>query len=518
MRKKLLCLAALITALGILISGCGGGDKSTSAVKLSNDGSKITEEPTELTIFCIRSDSEKTEDLDVWKEIAKKTNVSLKTTNATSVSDANQMINTMLASGELPDLIIYSNIKEFAQRYGVEGAFAKIDEIISDETPNLKKQFDRPEVKTFVTATDDHIYYVPKILPGSIPASGWFVRQDWLDKLSLSQPTNIDEYYEVLKAFRDRDPNGNGKNDEVPYFCRFSNVDALLEMQNIRAGWGVKDGKVYYSPASDEYKDGMSLIVKWYSENLIDKEIYTRGGKSREKLFGDNVGGSTHDYFGTTAQFNDLLKDSVPGFNVVAIAPPGGKEYTLRATVHTGGAAISAASDKKEVAIRFLDYLYSEEGSRYMNFGIESKQYDMKDGKPYYNDSILHGSDTAINELAKVGSCSDFPFIQDFWYEEQWLTDEAKRGMDMYKSGDYIIEPFPTLSYTSEEKDRYTELYTSISTYVSEHKQKWVLGSEDIESSFASYQQEIKKLGLDEMVKIQQAAYDRYIKSIKDSK
>ena len=132
MRKKLLCLAALITALGILISGCGGGDKSTSAVKLSNDGSKITEEPTELTIFCIRSDSEKTEDLDVWKEIAKKTNVSLKTTNATSVSDANQMINTMLASGELPDLIIYSNIKEFAQRYGVEGAFAKIDELISD--------------------------------------------------------------------------------------------------------------------------------------------------------------------------------------------------------------------------------------------------------------------------------------------------------------------------------------------------------------------------------------------------
>lgn len=514
--RRMVKLVVLIISAMLVLSACGNNSEVSGTIKLNDEnGSLITKEPTELTIFCVRNDNNLTEELDVWKEVAKKTNITLKTTNSTNVSDASLMLNTMLASGELPDMIIFSNIKKYAEQYGKEGAFVPIDELISDDTPNIKAQFERPEVKNFITATDGHVYYVPKILPGNIPANGWFIRQDWLDKLGLKAPTTVDEYYEVLKAFRDKDPNGNGKADEVPFFCRFKNADGLLEMQNVPAGWGIKDGNVCYYPATQEFKDAISLVAKWYAEDLIDKEIFTRGSKSREKLFGENLGGSTHDYFGTTAQFNDLLAESVPGFKVVAIEPVGGKEYTTRAITHTGGAVISAASTKKEVAIRFLDYLYSEEGSRFMNFGIEGQQYDMKDGKPYYNDSILHGNDTAINELASVGACSDFPFIQDFWYEEQWLTEEALKGFKLYKDTKCCVEPFPTLSYTDEELDRFTILETNITTYVEEYKQKWIMGSENIEATFDAYVKGLEKMGIKEFEEIQQKAYDRYMKANK---
>lgn len=137
-------MAALLTASAMLLSGCG--DEKT----VLNDGSSaagefaITKEPTELSLFMVRPDSRRQEELAVWKEIAELTNVSLKSVNSTSISDVEQAFNTLLASGNLPDIVAYGDGKEAFSRYGMEGAFARIDELISDDTPNIKKQFERP--------------------------------------------------------------------------------------------------------------------------------------------------------------------------------------------------------------------------------------------------------------------------------------------------------------------------------------------------------------------------------------
>lgn len=513
--KRIISLLSMALAIVLAFCSCGGSDDAGN-VKL-NDGSAgeyaITTEPTELTLFMVRNDDKVVEELPVWQEIAKLTNISLKTANSTSISDVNQALTTMLASGQLPDIVVSTNIKNFAEEYGMQGAFVKLNEMVNaEDTPNLKAQLDRLEVKNTITASDGNVYYIPDISPDDVPANGWFIRKDWLDKLGLGIPTNIDEYYNALKAFREQDPNGNGQKDEVPYLYRFKSPDALLEMQNVPTRWGVdENGKVYYSPITNEFKDGMKLMAKWYAEGLIDKEIYTRGSKSREKLFGDNLGGSTHDYFGTTAQFNDLLAETIPGFKLVAIAPPGGKEYSARAAATSGGASIAASSAKKEVAVRFLDFLYSEVGSRFQNFGIEGVHYDMKDGKPYFRDFVIHGEDTAINVLSKSGAAADLPYVQDFWYEEQWLTEEALKGFELYMNNDLTEKPFPTLSYTKEEKDRFTVLNSAIDTYTQENLQKWVFGAADVDSTFDSYVEQIKSMGIDELVSIVQSAYDRYI-------
>ena len=91
--------------------------------------------------------------------------------------------------------------------------------------PNIKAYFDEnPDQRKALEWIDGKIYYIPCIGDGDV-SMGWFIREDWLDNLGLEMPKNVDEYYNVLKAFKTQDPNGNGIDDEIPYFNRNAGVD-----------------------------------------------------------------------------------------------------------------------------------------------------------------------------------------------------------------------------------------------------------------------------------------------------
>lgn len=509
--KKFMKLTAAAMAIAML-AACGGGDSGGNTQTADNSDSPylIAEEPTELTLFAITDT--RIDDTEVWKKIEEMTNIRIRTVSSSSNSDADTAMNTMLMSGEIPDLIFSTNMKTFANEYGPDGAFAAIDELVSDETPNLNKQLERKEISSFITNYDGHAYYMCGVNPDTV-SQGWMIRQDWLDKLGLEAPTNPEEFYNVLKAFKTQDPNGNGQADEVPYISRFGTVDDLDFIFNATPEWTVdENGKVYYGPTTQDFKTAYENIAKWYAEGLIDQEIYTRGAKSRDQLFGNNTAGVIHDWFGSTAQFNDILAESVPGFRLVAFAPPneGHVEYTRRDVAITQGVAIGANSDKKEYAIKLLDFLFSETGSRLMNFGIEGETYDLVDGRPVFKDFVINGDKTAIQILTELGACS-LVYEQDFDYERQWLNEDAKAGSDMYINNGYLTTKFPGLSYTEEEYSRLNEIMTNVDTFRSERCQQWVFGSADVASTFDAYLAELDRLGLQEATEIQQAAYDRYM-------
>ena len=118
---KMKKLIALMGAAVFLISGCGNTEKEKGSINLVNDGSaKITEVPTELTIFFTGAPNAYLEELPVWQEIAKRTNVSLKTVNSKSVSDVVTAFNTLMASGELPDIVVYGDGKASFSKFGMD--------------------------------------------------------------------------------------------------------------------------------------------------------------------------------------------------------------------------------------------------------------------------------------------------------------------------------------------------------------------------------------------------------------
>ena len=155
------------------------------------------------------------------------------------------------------------------------------------------------------TAADGHIYYIPGTLApigsGNVPSEAFFIRQDWLDKLGLKVPATVDEYYEVLKAFKTQDPNGNGQADEIPYFDRAGTINDLYQLFAAHADYYINDqGQYVNGRTEDAYKNAVKELAKWYREGLIDPEIFTRGQQAREQLLSSNIGGATHDWISST--------------------------------------------------------------------------------------------------------------------------------------------------------------------------------------------------------------------------
>lgn len=524
--KRAVAGAVVFSVASALFAGCGGGKEdgivsgtspapSTQATAGATQNFLASKTPVTMSIH-MHSFGAFDDAWPVFTEAAKRTNVTLKGTIAKTVTDKNEAFNLMVASGNIADIVTSTKVN--MDKFGQEGAFEPLNDLIDKHAPNIKKFLEkRPDVKAVGTAADGKMYFLP-FAPDGEAASGWFIRQDWLDALGLQTPKTVDEYYKVLKAFKEQDPNKNKKADEVPYFTRDNNtaVYGLLALWGADHDYYLKDGKIAFGPIEPTFKTGISAIAQWYKEGLIDREIFTRGAKAREVMLGDNIGGSTRDWFASTAAFNTSLKDKVPNLNFVPIAPPAdinGKvvEYTARATVSTNGWGISSSSKYKEEAIKYFDYWYTEEGRRLANFGVEGITYQLVDGKPKFTDEILK-SGAVTQTLWKYGVNLEFGYHQDFEYERQYLNPVAEKGMSEYINNKYPRQQIPTLAYTSAEESKLKNLESNIKTYVMESSQKWVLGAEPVEGNYNAFVAQLKTMGVEEVLKIKNEAYARYVK------
>ena len=504
-------IAFLLTA--VLVFGAVACTKQPT-----NDGAAIntgdakypaSDTPITLTVFGldrIPFDN----DYPVFKEAANYTNVTLRGVIPKSVSDEAQAFNTMVSSGELADIIMH--YKDEINKYGAEGMYAPLNDLIDEHAPHIKAFLaENDDVKRFITAADGNIYCIP-FVPAGETAKGWFVREDWLENLNMEVPTDLDGFYDMLVAFRDDDPNGNGIKDEVPYFNR-GKSDGVLDLAIFWGGypsWYVKDGVVHYGSIEPEFKEAMTQIAKWYEEGLIDKEIYLRDPNARELFLGDNTGGVTHDWVGSTAQYNDQYQKQNPNFKFAVIAPPTGVETSRRERLRQEAWGLSSTNVNLEASIKYMDFFFTEEGQRLMNFGIEGTHYDLVDGKAVFKPEVLNSDKTVLDTIKESGAQMAMGFLQDFEYEKQWLNQFAIDGMDMYTSNDYMDE-IPVFMRTVEEDKRYASLITAIRTYQEESFQKWVLGVEKVEASWDKYLNEMNRLNIEEMIEIQQSAYDRFM-------
>jgi putative aldouronate transport system substrate-binding protein len=506
MKKSVLKIIAFAAALAVL-AGCSGKKNGDNGESKKNS---------ELSIFMhIGNTTAYKDDFPVFKKAAELTGVSLKSFVSQSATDSASAYSIMMSSGTLADIVNYE--KKNIEKYAYDGAFIPLDDLIDKNAPHLKAFIDaNPEAKKVMTSADGKIYIIPNFLDGVVE-KGWYIRKDWLDKLGLSVPATVDEYHDVLKAFKEKDPNGNGKSDEVPFFNRDQNMGAseILPLFGVRSAWNDEGGVVTYGQYTPEYKNAMVNTAKWYKDGLIDPEIYTRGNNAREKLLGDNLGGSTHDWLVSTASYNNQYKDKIPGFYFAPITPPAdinGKVWETSKRGYTSGYgwAISSQNPDPEATIKYFDFWFTEEGRRLETFGLEGEQYDMVDGRPVFKESFVNNERPVLQRLNEIGANLFIGYKQDFWYEEQIMDHIAKQGVRLYTDGGFAKDKFPEITMTTDEKAVYDEKWASIGTYIKETTQKWVLGASSVEADFDGYMSKLKEMGMDKIVEIYQAAYDRY--------
>lgn len=516
MKTKALLLGAIASASLMF----GGAATPVSA-------EKIVSEPLELDIFFhFRDKYGWDSSWPVAQEVAKQTGISLNGIAPTSAGNTRELFNLMIASGDIPDIVggefRGAGMKEAFDQYGMEGAFLPLNDLIAEHAPEIQKMLDEnPVVKAAISAPDGNIYYIPYMPDGDV-ARIWYVRQDWLDKLGLEQPKTVDELYDVLVAFRDQDPNGNGEADEIPFFAR--HTEEALRLVTL---WGARstgsdtyhqfyidNGTVAHPYAHENFRTGIANVAKWYAEGLIDKEVFTRKSRARDELLGGNTGGVTHDWVASTAGYNNKLKDQIEGFAFLPMAPPAdvnGKvwEEHGRIAVKPTGWGIGYTNEHPEETIKLFNYYFTEEGRRTANFGVEGLTYDMIDGKPQFKDSVLNGDGAVVAQMWEIGAQIPVGFQQDYEYERQWTNEIALKGIEMYSQGGYVVDQFLGFAMNTEEKAVYDKYWPNLLSFMQESYEKWILGATDVNEDWDNYQAQLERLGYTEVQAALQSAYER---------
>jgi len=379
MNKKTAAVAASTLLVSSMLAACGNADKSGAAGGDEGNSGK----PTDISIMTMYYTPEPPgPDNVVVKEIEKKTNTKLKITWVSPNNYADK-INVTLASGDIPDLILLDDPFSAQVRGMVaQGAFWDLTPMLKDY-PNLmqypKESWDNTK------QADGKNYGIPRARPtdgGGFP----YLRKDWLDKLNLPIPTTTDELYTVLKAFVEKDPDGNGKNDTIGYagFVDQNGMSYLGQLQNsftkVNGDWKLVDGKLVNVNVLPEVKDALVWLNRAYKEKLIPEDVAVLKNTQAKDLLKGNRAGGFQDTAEAAWEPTEELRKTDPKADFIPLVSLNG--YSNKDSGFFGMYAIpkSVPEAKVKQLLKFMDYGATQEGYDLASFGLKDVHYTEKDG------------------------------------------------------------------------------------------------------------------------------------------
>ncbi|TNJ65099.1 extracellular solute-binding protein [Paenibacillus hemerocallicola] len=520
--KKISWLMTAGSALVICAAGCGSSDSgsagqsSPSAAPSAGAASSAPpaatfplKEKASFEIFSAAHDTKPQRGNEpIFAEIEKRTNVQLKLTNIPSASYADKFKVT-LVSGDLPD-VMDSDVAS-AKKYGMDGAFLALDDLLKKFGPNILKAIKEEGIDTSLRAADGKIYGIPYFsMPGTTATVPQY-RQDWLDEVKLKAPTNPDEFYQVLKAFKDANLGGK---DTIPFAPQgYNNFPIFRAFGTDPRMYLNKEGVYQFGPALPGMKDALTFLNKLYNEKLIDPEFAIISKQQWEaKVSKGNVGAIFFNP-GRTDFFTDVLKKENAKAKMVgggALKDKNGKGELLPDFSLKGVMAISSKSKNAELIVKYYDFLYSPVGKLLTQYGIEGQSYTMKDGKPQYTDDFKKDM---VNNPTNLGIGTSKYF---FTAPLPSLFKDRNEGMlvaaAVETSKPDWTKQEPQLSFTQAEQDIVSKNLQPIMDKTSEYMIKFIIGQEPL-TNFDKYVGELKQRGLDDLVKTYNAAYQRALKA-----
>ena len=295
----------------------------------------------------------------------------------------NDQVALAFASGDVPDVIILS--PEYYAAYANQGALADISSYWESSETKASRRMNETYMDNLYI--DDALYgFTPRRGNGCMT----YLRQDWLDKLGLSVPTTYDEYIDVLRAFVNDDPDGNGKKDTIGVTAAgIMNVEApytnyLPEFwQDAYPDFYQKEDGTWVDGFSEQATaDALQRLKDAYAEGLMDMELSTNKTSScRDKYYAGQVGAFTYWAGKWAATIDENLKQTNPDGGIVGIAPI--KEVDQYLEKHS---LVIAITNKCENPAGVFKYLFEvmvdgDKGQTIFNYGAEGTHYTLDNGK-----------------------------------------------------------------------------------------------------------------------------------------
>ena len=430
----------------------------------------VAEEKVTVSLLTTRNSTATNDIEDVWffKYLAQKMNVDFE---LEQTLETDQRISLMFASDSVPDLVWGIGLSNNdVMVYGVqEGMLLNWKDLITPELmPNTYQAMqDYPDAFTASTAPDGNIYTLPMITGSSYYANTgsfsaairMYINKDWMDACGITEiPTTLDEYLEVLRTFKEKDPMGLGENN-IPLIGNQEKDKTFVwnalgfhgtATQAYGTSFDLKDNQLVLPCYTEEAKEFITFYNTLYNEGLISPDYFTLDQTAARGLMASGVcgvlGDSTLTAIGDAWPSWVALSPLTSDVNDVAVAAfnPGysvGQLYASAYTVHP------------EVLARIVDYMYSGEGALDYFYGP------------------VEGTEETLGMV------------------DGWYYDENNRIT------------------------RVADLSTVINDYVTAESAKFIVGTRPL-SELDAYFEELKSLGIEEYIAIYQEAYAPFLETL----
>lgn len=467
--------------------------------------------------------------------------------DASPAQGAAERQNLLLASGDYPPVFLGGDFSKIdMMRYGGLGVLIPLNDLIEQHAPNIVRAFEeKPYLKEGLTAPDGNIYGLPHVEEcyHCNYAQKMWINTEWLDRLNLTMPATTTELEQVLLAFKNRDPNGNGSADEIPLTGATQSwqaepigflMNAFIyhdDSNYLRA----VNGRVDFVANQAEWRQGLEYIRDLYAQGLIDPQAFTQNDDAMLAL-GNNAGDALVGAFtaGHMGMGVSIREDNDSRWLQYHAVPPLSGPSGLKQATYFGGnvengqfALTDKATEAEQVAaMKIANYLFSLEGSVNNGFGVKGVGWvDAAPGElglngqqaifktTFEGQPVLQDGETQ-NWHWEVGPAYWPEQLFDAWQAEQDVT--TPEGYELFLvqetnkyAGSVPDELVPPSMFVQEDiAQALAQMQTDIKSYVKQNAIQFITGGQNLDTGWDAYVRGFQGLKLDDYVKIYQDYLD----------
>lgn len=485
----------------------------------------------------------------IFKRLQEQTNVEIDWTAIQSDQWGDKIALSMANPEELSDFVFSAGFGDSdLLKYADQGIIIALEEYIDAYMPNLKAVFDKyPEYRTMCTDTEGHIWAFPWIEQlGSektaIQTVGnmSFINKKWLDFLGLEIPETVDEFEQVLIAFRD---NASKLQTEfgiegsiIPMSCIVNDgdQDPAILINGFGEGYGdadkgrhiavTDDKKVICAATQEGYKKGIQWLHKLKEEGLIDPEAFTQEWST---YVSKGKSGRYGVCFSWDVANIDNLKDWVPLPALTAdttnITPQNG---SFTSGFDRGRCVVTAVAKNPALVCAWLDQMYAPMQSLQNNWGTygEDDEFDIFEmGKNEEGEDMLKhaplgdASPVEVREAECVGG--PLAILDEYYGKYVTCPDDAQYRLDWieeyYTPDMHTKYVYPNVFMNREDTEELSNLQADIEKTIKAKKSEWIMeGFTD--ADWDEYIKSLEAYGLEDYLAIFQKYLDSFYENAEE--
>ena len=552
MKRVLYLIMASIMLLSLAV-GCGTANEpvddvtppaktDTPAVAETTEVEEVLE-PITFTMYSVETDAYPDTDFNspVAKEITAKTGVTLKIENAISSDAGKQKLSLMAAAGDYPDLVYGKGDLNILKNVN---AVVKMDEMIEKFAPNLKAFYGEDDIKRLRWSLEDPgIYYIGGKEVGQEnmePNSGFQLQLSAVKELGFPKVRTLQDFENVIKTYYEAHPTTADGQKTIPLSLLADDWRFMISISNPAnfATGNSDDGEWYVNPQTlecvrhltrEEVKEYFRWVNHMNAIGLLDDDSFVQKyDQYKAKIASGRVIGLVDARWEIDEPITALKKDgkdeSAYGYFPVTVNESV-KYADFQSAGYLGGwgLAITTNCADPERAIKFFDWMCTEEAQILTHWGVEGEHYTVENGKRTLKPEILEmrNADPAWQQTTGIKK-----YMYPFPTYGNAVKDSSGQYYEAFDTLDVIIERQSAIEnevLAAYGVRAWKELYPQASDFpVKSYGAAWLVNIEDTEWKAAD--DKILKLGykmipqaiLADPSKFD-AKWDEYQKALKDA-